>query len=86
MDKYMRKGTFSGKVAITEVADVLLRVRTRSRTLALQRMQRSPGKGEEEPESRAVDYLKALEPKAREVASAAAQGEGGVSRQEGCCR
>lgn len=59
MGKYMRKGKVSGEVAVMEVAGALLGVRTRSRTLALQRMQRPPGKGEEEPEPEpgAADYL-----------------------------
>ncbi|RLN39370.1 hypothetical protein C2845_PM01G04150 [Panicum miliaceum] len=47
MGKYMRKGKVSGEVAVMEVpGGALLGVRTRSRTLALQRAQRPPEKGE----------------------------------------
>ncbi|KQK23757.1 cyclin-dependent kinase inhibitor 5 [Brachypodium distachyon] len=53
MGKYMRKGKASGEVAVMEVSGALLGVRTRSRTLALQRTH--SGKGEEEPS--AGDYL-----------------------------
>ncbi|TVU48463.1 hypothetical protein EJB05_08101 [Eragrostis curvula] len=48
MGKYMRKAKASGEVAVMEVSGgALLGVRTRSRTLALQRAQRPPEKGEE---------------------------------------
>ena len=47
MGKYMRKGKVSGEVALMEVpGGALLGVRTRSRTLALQRAQR-PGDAED---------------------------------------
>ena len=47
MGKYMRKGKVSGEVAVMEVpGGALLGVRTRSRTLALQRAQR-PGDAED---------------------------------------
>ncbi|CAL4912474.1 unnamed protein product [Urochloa decumbens] len=57
MGKYMRKSKVSGEVAVMEVpGGALLGVRTRSRTLALQRAQRPPlDKGE--PEEAAGDYL-----------------------------
>ncbi|KAL6649171.1 hypothetical protein ACP70R_013395 [Stipagrostis hirtigluma subsp. patula] len=49
MGKYMRKAKVSGEVAVMEVpGGALLGVRTRSRTLALQRAQRPPEKGEAE--------------------------------------
>uniref|UniRef100_A0A0A8XPZ8 Cyclin-dependent kinase inhibitor n=1 Tax=Arundo donax TaxID=35708 RepID=A0A0A8XPZ8_ARUDO len=55
MGKYMRKCKVSGEVAAMDVSGgTLLGVRTRSRTLALQRAQGPPGKGEVE-ENR--DYL-----------------------------
>ncbi|KAG8095854.1 hypothetical protein GUJ93_ZPchr0013g34762 [Zizania palustris] len=55
MGKYMRKGKVSGEVAVMEVAGALLGVRTRSRTLALQRTsQKPPEKGEGDPEA---EYL-----------------------------
>lgn len=50
----MRKGKVSGEVAVMEVSGALLGVRTRSRTLALQRT--DGGKGEEEPAGTG-DYL-----------------------------
>nr|ACG40032.1 cyclin dependent kinase inhibitor [Zea mays] len=47
MGKYMRKGKMSGEVAVMEVpGGALLGVRTRSRTLALQRAQRPLDKGD----------------------------------------
>ncbi|CAL4928937.1 unnamed protein product [Urochloa decumbens] len=57
MGKYMRKSKVSGEVAVMEVpGGALLGVRTRSRTLALQRAQRPPlDKGE--AEDTAGDYL-----------------------------
>uniref|UniRef100_A0A0D9VPB0 Cyclin-dependent kinase inhibitor n=1 Tax=Leersia perrieri TaxID=77586 RepID=A0A0D9VPB0_9ORYZ len=56
MGKYMRKGKVSGEVAVMEVAGALLGVRTRSRTLALQRSpQKPPEKGEGDPS--AAEYL-----------------------------
>ncbi|CAN6290741.1 unnamed protein product [Urochloa humidicola] len=57
MGKYMRKAKVSGEVAVMEVpGGALLGVRTRSRTLALQRAQRPPlDKGE--AEEAAGDYL-----------------------------
>lgn len=49
MGKYMRKGKVSGEVAVMEVpGGALLGVRTRSRTLAMQRAQKPPEKGEVE--------------------------------------
>ncbi|KAL6649170.1 hypothetical protein ACP70R_013394 [Stipagrostis hirtigluma subsp. patula] len=55
MGKYMRKAKVSGEVAVMEVpGGALLGVRTRSRTLALQRSQRPPEKGEVEE---AGEYL-----------------------------
>ncbi|KAK3150423.1 hypothetical protein QOZ80_3AG0232950 [Eleusine coracana subsp. coracana] len=49
MGKYMRKGKVSGEVAVMEVpGGALLGVRTRSRTLALQRAQKPPEKGDAE--------------------------------------
>ncbi|KAG8073379.1 hypothetical protein GUJ93_ZPchr0006g42784 [Zizania palustris] len=55
MGKYMRKGKVSGEVAVMEVAGALLGVRTRSRTLALQRTsQKPPEKGEGDP---GAEYL-----------------------------
>ncbi|KAL6659983.1 hypothetical protein ACP70R_002105 [Stipagrostis hirtigluma subsp. patula] len=55
MGKYMRKAKVSGEVAVMEVpGGALLGVRTRSRTLALQRSQRPPEKGEPEE---AGEYL-----------------------------
>ncbi|XP_062216848.1 cyclin-dependent kinase inhibitor 5-like [Phragmites australis] len=49
MGKYMRKGKVSGEVAVMEVpCGALLGVRTRSRTLALQRAQRPLETGEVE--------------------------------------
>jgi hypothetical protein len=46
MGKYIRKGKVSGEVAVMEVpGGALLGVRTRSRTLALQRAQNPPEKG-----------------------------------------
>ncbi|KAG2554492.1 hypothetical protein PVAP13_9KG604900 [Panicum virgatum] len=56
MGKYMRKGKVSGEVAVMEVpGGALLGVRTRSRTLALQRAQRPPDKGE--ADDAAGEYL-----------------------------
>ncbi|XP_062209806.1 cyclin-dependent kinase inhibitor 5-like [Phragmites australis] len=55
MGKYMRKSKVSGEVAVMEVpGGALLGVRTRSRTLALQRAQRPPDNGEVEE---AGEYL-----------------------------
>ncbi|KAF0893314.1 hypothetical protein E2562_023948 [Oryza meyeriana var. granulata] len=57
MGKYMRKGKVSGEVAVMEVGGALLGVRTRSRTLALQRTtssQKPPEKGEGDP---GAEYL-----------------------------
>ena len=57
MGKYMRKGKVSGEVALMEVpGGALLGVRTRSRTLALQRAQRPPDKGDAE-DAAAGEYL-----------------------------
>uniref|UniRef100_A0A0E0K8I9 Uncharacterized protein n=1 Tax=Oryza punctata TaxID=4537 RepID=A0A0E0K8I9_ORYPU len=59
MGKYMRKGKVSGEVAVMEVGGALLGVRTRSRTLALQRTtssQKPPEKGEGDPGAGA-EYL-----------------------------
>ncbi|NP_001183727.1 cyclin dependent kinase inhibitor [Zea mays] len=56
MGKYMRKGKVSGEVAVMEVpGGALLGVRTRSRTLALQRAQRPLDKGD--AEDAAAEYL-----------------------------
>jgi hypothetical protein len=56
MGKYMRKGKVSGEVAVMEVpGGALLGVRTRSRTLALQRAQRPLDKGD--AEDAAGEYL-----------------------------
>ncbi|PAN51685.1 hypothetical protein PAHAL_9G612400 [Panicum hallii] len=56
MGKYMRKGKVSGEVALMEVpGGALLGVRTRSRTLALQRAQRPLDKGD--AEDAAGEYL-----------------------------
>jgi hypothetical protein len=54
MGKYMRKNKASGEVAVMEVGGALLGVRTRSRTLALQRH-----KGDDGPplDQGAGDYL-----------------------------
>ncbi|CAN6321537.1 unnamed protein product, partial [Urochloa humidicola] len=58
MGKYMRKGKVSGEVAVMEVpGGALLGVRTRSRTLALQRAQRPPLDKAEAAEEAAGDYL-----------------------------
>ncbi|TVU48462.1 hypothetical protein EJB05_08100, partial [Eragrostis curvula] len=55
MGKYMRKSKVSGEVAVMEVpGGALLGVRTRSRTLAMQRAQRPPEKGDAEE---AGEYL-----------------------------
>lgn len=42
MGKYMRKAKAAGEVAVMEVAQSSLGVRTRAKTLALQRLQKSP--------------------------------------------
>lgn len=42
MGKYMRKAKAAGEVAVMEVAQSSLGVRTRAKTLALQRLQQSP--------------------------------------------
>ncbi|KAJ1298884.1 hypothetical protein BS78_01G488000 [Paspalum vaginatum] len=61
MGKYMRKGKVSGEVAVMEVpGGALLGVRTRSRTLALQRAQRPLGTGDvaaEDAAAAAGEYL-----------------------------
>ncbi|CAN6308108.1 unnamed protein product [Urochloa humidicola] len=58
MGKYMRKGKVSGEVAVMEVpGGALLGVRTRSRTLALQRAQRPPLDKAETAAEAAGDYL-----------------------------
>lgn len=44
MGKYMRKTKAAGEVAVMEVAQSSLGVRTRAKTLALQRLQKSPAK------------------------------------------
>ncbi|KAF8780536.1 hypothetical protein HU200_001669 [Digitaria exilis] len=58
MGKYMRKGKVSGEVAVMEVpGGALLGVRTRSRTLALQKAQRPLDKGEPDHTAAAGEYL-----------------------------
>ncbi|EAY88461.1 hypothetical protein OsI_09928 [Oryza sativa Indica Group] len=89
MGKYMRKGKVSGEVAVMEVGGALLGVRTRSRTLALQRTtssQKPPEKGEGDPGAGAGAGAEYLELRSRRLekpppAHAAGQGEG--DRQEG---
>ncbi|RCV42552.1 hypothetical protein SEVIR_9G225100v4 [Setaria viridis] len=56
MGKYMRKAKVSGEVAVMEVAAAPLGVRTRARSLALQRLQKQQAQGEEK-ESAGGEYL-----------------------------
>ncbi|KAL6907436.1 hypothetical protein ACP4OV_002475 [Aristida adscensionis] len=86
MGKYMRKGKVSGEVAVMEVpGGALLGVRTRSRTLALQRAQRPPEKGEHEAAPEAGEYLelrsRRLEKPHKEAAAAAAAPRRGAGRK-----
>ena len=80
MGKYMRKGKVSGEVAVMEVpGGALLGVRTRSRTLALQRAQR-PG----DAEDAAGEYLelrsRRLEKPPKEQAAAPAPKRGAARK------
>ncbi|XP_062201193.1 cyclin-dependent kinase inhibitor 4-like [Phragmites australis] len=54
MGKYMRKAKVSGEVAVMEAP---LGVRTRARSLALQRLQKQQPQGEEEKEGAGGEYL-----------------------------
>ncbi|BAF10819.1 cyclin-dependent kinase inhibitor 5 [Oryza sativa Japonica Group] len=70
MGKYMRKGKVSGEVAVMEVGGALLGVRTRSRTLALQRTtssQKPPEKGEGDPGAGAGAGAEYLELRSRRL-------------------
>jgi len=83
MGKYMRKGKVSGEVAVMEVpGGALLGVRTRSRTLALQRAQRPPDKGE--ADAAAGEYLelrsRRLEKPHKEQAAAPAPKRGAARK------
>jgi len=83
MGKYMRKGKVSGEVAVMEVpGGALLGVRTRSRTLALQRAQRPPDKGE--ADDAAGEYLelrsRRLEKPHKEQAAAPAPKSGAATK------
>ncbi|PAN51403.1 hypothetical protein PAHAL_9G591700 [Panicum hallii] len=84
MGKYLRKGKVSGEVAVMEVpGGALLGVRTRSRTLALQRAQRPPDKGE--VGEAAGDYLelrsRRLEKPHKEQAAPAPAPKKGAARK-----
>ena len=84
MGKYMRKGKVSGEVAVMEVpGGALLGVRTRSRTLALQRAQRPPDKGDAE-DAAAGEYLelrsRRLEKPPKEQAAAPAPKSGAATK------
>jgi hypothetical protein len=58
MGKYMRKAKVSGEVAVMEVAAAPLGVRTRARSLALQRLQKQQAQGEDkEKESAGGEYM-----------------------------
>ncbi|RLN16319.1 hypothetical protein C2845_PM02G36410 [Panicum miliaceum] len=84
MGKYMRKGKESREVAVMEVpGGALLGVRTRSRTLALQRAQTPPDKGE--VGEAAGDYLelrsRRLEKPHKEQAAPAPAPKKGAARK-----